>query len=636
MQNSNLPASLNSSWFQMGAVVGFFLRSLISLQKESAECDSVATTSMRQRWVMNLRGTLGALLMVGLGQLGCSGDDRSGSDERGQNFDESSADDGEDGDEGGDGNGDDTDGSAEETDGTPADEDEGPAPCDCEPGNHCDASGACVPGCVMASDCADGQLCHDDGTCIDEGSCPDTLVPALTISAISINQAVEIPLYAGGEEVAASERPARVVQNRGALFRVSVTPEAGYVPTEVTTRLTLDNGGVVTELETQGMINEGSDESTLTGTSNILVEAAHITDSTKFSVALYQTRCAEGGTAVYPGQGLAELGAERTGRVKVVLVPYERAPFKLNVSEEMLEAVKDGLYAYYPTEGVDLEVHEPVVVTQPSTDLPRVLQHISSLRAEDNPDDDTYYYGMFTAAETMRDFCGDGCIAGIATLGGRGAYGEPSERYGVGIGYLSDVMTTSQGHPMTEKAITINVMAHELGHSQGRQHAPCGGAAGTDRNFPNDTAAIDTYGYNLVSGGFATPAAHTDLMGYCEPQWVSPYTYDAIATRIRGVSDSSQRVLGGKVTPFASLLLRQDGEASWGEVRKLRGRPAGDIVTARAYDASGRLVDANVQVTVSELSDDQGKLLTLPVPESSWASLEVAGQRVAVRVAEPL
>jgi hypothetical protein len=416
-----------------------------------------------------------------------------------------------------------------------------------------------------------------------------------------------------------------------------VMPSAEYVPTTVTARLTLDNGGVQTKLETTKMITVGSDASTLEGTANILVEdPALITDSTKFSVALYQTTCAaQAGDAVYPAQGLAELGAEQVGRFKVVLVPYERAPFRLNINDETLKRIEDGIYALYPIEGIDLEVREAIPVMNQATDLGRILQHIEGLRAEDNPSDDTYYFGMFTAADTFRGYCGDGCVAGIATLGGGGQFGDPSQRFGVGIGYLTDTETTSSGVPTTEMRISIGVMAHELGHAQGRQHAPCGGAAGTDRNFPNDDANIDTYGYSLSDGSFATPGLHTDLMGYCEPQWVSPYTYDRIATRIAGVSGQSQLVFGRPVTRHASLLIRADGRASWGDPVLRRGRPTGEPATARVYDAAGRYL-RDVQVTLNQLSDDQGTLVSLPEPAASWASLELGGRRIPVARPEAL
>ncbi|MBE7249237.1 MAG: hypothetical protein INR63_30230, partial [Actinomycetospora chiangmaiensis] len=53
--------------------------------------------------------------------------------------------------------------------------------------------------------------------------------------------------------------------------------------------------------------------------------------------------------------------------------------------------------------------------------------------AQDKPADDVYYFALFVAANIFRDFCGNGCVAGISTLGGDGEFGQASERYGTGI-----------------------------------------------------------------------------------------------------------------------------------------------------------------------------------------------------------
>jgi hypothetical protein len=82
---------------------------------------------------------------------------------------------------------------------------------------------------------------------------------------------------------------------------------------------------------------------------------------------------------------------------------------------------------------------------------------------------------------------------------------------------------------------------------------------------------------------------------------------------------------------YASLIVEHDGGYSWGENLTLREPPSGTPVLARAYDATDHLVDAQVEVTLTELADFDGVLATLPVPDMNWASIEIAGQRVPVR-----
>ncbi len=500
--------------------------------------------------------------------------------------------------------------------------------CPCAAGNHCDAtSNTCAPGCVLDKDCAPGSTCTAaTGVCAAPGPCDGTLVPGLTISKVAVNQAVEIPLFQSGKAVGVTERPAPIVQNRKALFRISVTPAAGYVPGEVITQLALDNDGLKQTFEAKGVISMGSNESTLEGTVNISVGAELIGSNTQLSIALTQKTCAATpGTGRFPASGTVALSAIKTGRFKVVIVPYERAPGKLNLNDQTVQTFKDHLYAFYPTEGIDVEVHAAIPVTSAQTDLQAVLQNVRALRARENPASDTYYFGMFTAAASFREFCGNGCVAGIATLGSSAA-----ERYGVGIGYLTDTATTSSGVPTTEIDVTLNVVAHELGHAQGRQHAPCGGPAGIDRNFPNRTADIDTYGYNVVTGAFAQPKVAKDIMAYCEPNWISAYTYRALATRIQSVN-MNKRELTRQPREYASVIVEPDGRYIWGENVMLRDDPSGRPAFAKAYDATDTLLDDEVAITLTDLADYDGLLVTLPVPKSNWAWLEIAGQHVPVQ-----
>ena len=68
------------------------------------------------------------------------------------------------------------------------------------------------------------------------------------------------------------------------------------------------------------------------------------------------------------------------------------------------------------------------------------------------------------------------------------------------------------------------VAAHELGHNFGRSHAPCGGVASPDPNYPYAGGVTGQWGYDLVAGTLKPPT-NTDLMGYCGNTWISDYTY---------------------------------------------------------------------------------------------------------------
>jgi hypothetical protein len=71
------------------------------------------------------------------------------------------------------------------------------------------------------------------------------------------------------------------------------------------------------------------------------------------------------------------------------------------------------------------------------------------------------------------------------------------------------------------------VAAHEWGHNWGRDHSPCGGAGGPDPNYPYPGGAIGVYGLDLTTLTLKPPS-YTDVMGYCNNEWISDYTYKGV------------------------------------------------------------------------------------------------------------
>jgi len=84
-------------------------------------------------------------------------------------------------------------------------------------------------------------------------------------------------------------------------------------------------------------------------------------------------------------------------------------------------------------------------------------------------------------------------------------------------------------------------IADEMGHNFGRGHAPCG-VPDPDEGWPNMTypeATIGEVGVNVLTGTTYDPAAPGDqgdptktwdFMSYCQPEWISPYTWARILT----------------------------------------------------------------------------------------------------------
>lgn len=93
------------------------------------------------------------------------------------------------------------------------------------------------------------------------------------------------------------------------------------------------------------------------------------------------------------------------------------------------------------------------------------------------------------------------------------------------------------------------VMAQEIGHTCGRAHAPCGNPGGVDSCYPiyegRPAGRIGEYGFDTIDSIVFDPATTSDLMTYCGPVWISPYTYEGLmgCASVPGTGDAG----GGRV-----------------------------------------------------------------------------------------
>ena len=140
-----------------------------------------------------------------------------------------------------------------------------------------------------------------------------------------------------------------------------------------------------------------------------------------------------------------------------------------------------------------VDTHEPVFTS--SNDVDRLLEETRAIRVMEGGTG--YYLGM-TSSET------DGA-KGVAELGA----------------------------PFAVAAANPFIAAHELGHSMGLLHAPCGGGDGTDPAYPQLDGSIGAFGYDFRDGGRIVAATTPDLMTYCGPQWIGDYHFgNALAFRL--------------------------------------------------------------------------------------------------------
>lgn len=210
----------------------------------------------------------------------------------------------------------------------------------------------------------------------------------------------------------------------------------------------------------------------------------------------------------------------------------------------------------------------------------------------------------------------------------RNYYGWVKVNYGsgiAGIGYVGQEAATGRDDSM-------DTITHELGHNMGRNHAPCGGVAGADQNYPYAGAKIGSWGYDSASGKLVNPNSNFDLMSYCDPAWVSDYNYKAVQTFLE-----AQASVTGAAAPYETALLIAGSLGPAGvelrAVQALRGAassPQEGELTARLLFASGRQRDVSLATT--EVSDTEQRHFLAVVPaDEPLAALQLRrGERVLV------
>lgn len=166
--------------------------------------------------------------------------------------------------------------------------------------------------------------------------------------------------------------------------------------------------------------------------------------------------------------------------------------------------------------------------------------------------------------------------------------------------------------------------AHELGHAYGRPHAPCCGAAPGDPPGPTfpylgaGTCDIGDDGVHVgldigdgsVFGPDASAGDWRDLMSYCDNQWVSDFTYEALMDQLQAEAGAPLPPILGPGN-FVLLLGTHNLDLDVARITTLLQYPArsapvarneGDY-TAELYDATGALV-SSVAVAAEEMADD--------------------------------
>jgi hypothetical protein len=169
-----------------------------------------------------------------------------------------------------------------------------------------------------------------------------------------------------------------------------------------------------------------------------------------------------------------------------------------NVTNANKDSYLTATMKMHPLAGYDADLRAPFTTTAPAVDQSTstwttILSQVDALRAADGST--RYYFGVVNPSYNSG-------IAGIGYVGGKTALGW-------------------------DKSGADMVAAHEWGHNWGRDHAPCGNPGGPDPNYPYANGAIGLYGLDVATLALKPPS-YTDIMGYCNNEWISDYTYEGV------------------------------------------------------------------------------------------------------------
>jgi len=454
-------------------------------------------------------------------------------------------------------------------------------------------------------------------------------VPArgVRISLVEANPGVAVAVGRDGQWVDGDGRNARIPRMRDTAFRVRVdVDEAVWVPRELEARLTLHqlDGTVETLTAVETIAGDSAQaEDDLASTFMIVVPAASMLPFVQFEVELFEAADAgwEGlpepapADPRLPADGPAYVGVEDSEQVmRVVLVPvqYESpsCTATFDTSPEVIARYEEAMLQQNPLERVEIEIHAPYLVNDldlsDANDFFTLLERMQQLRAQEQPDPNVYYYGIFDNCAQCVGFEGfPGCVLGVAAGLPDDTMGSAAERVAIGASELDA--------PETGGLVEIGVatFVHEVGHTQGRQHVACPGvqAGGPDPTYPYAEGKIGVWGWGTRDGQIRVADGHTDYMSYCNPTWVSDWQWNATFQRIRTLSSWDDAAMGA-MDQHAVLVGSIDpasGEATW-------------------WTDRGWITEASPEHHLRYVAGD-GTIEEVPVQVSPWSE----GSRLTVR-----
>ena len=326
---------------------------------------------------------------------------------------------------------------------------------------------------------------------------------------------------------------------------------------------------------------------------------------------------------LYPSTGRLALEVRNVPTLAVTFVPVLQAGNGLigAVTATNKDAFLASTRKMHPVATIDAALHAPYTTNTNLTLQANntngawgtILEEIDLLRRAETSG--RYYYGVARVSYSSG-------IAGVAYVSLPGTTAGSGQRAALGWDYLPSGSI---------------VAAHELGHNWGRNHAPCGGPAGVDPQYPRPDGSTGVYGMDVAAKTLQASSL-PDLMGYCDPKWISDYTYRGVMNYLMAPSP-----------PLLSLVNNSEVQPCllvWGHIRngeiflqpafQLNARPdlplRGGAYSMEGRDANGKPIFAlsfSPRAVADDPTGQENFVLAVPLSEVRTArltSIHVAGK----------
>lgn len=301
-----------------------------------------------------------------------------------------------------------------------------------------------------------------------------------------------------------------MVAQRAAFIRVFATASAANT-TRATLRLRLYSAGVLVDsievVSTAASVPLAVDTASLGFSLNAVIPAVWIASGLSFSAELDPDDAIPESDKTdnrYPASGTIPVAVQSARHFTLRFVPVHQS---INGLAGAVNDANKGTYFGLTERMMPLGTTAVDVRAQFTTSAPpleandgngawsQILNEMNSLRVADG---------------AVRNYLG---VVAVGYAGGI-----------AGLGYIGVPAAVS----WDKTSSAAEVIAHELGHNFSRSHAPCGNPGGVDGQFPYAGGGIGVWGMDLGLMQLRSPATYKDLMGYCNPDWISDYTYLAV------------------------------------------------------------------------------------------------------------